>query len=82
MLAHHLINRLTVIVGYCDLLVEEAPEDSTSLKRLLQMREIATSAAEELSHHECELESIMAPAPTKDSRSNREPARTDRAACR
>lgn len=65
MLAHHLINRLTVIVGYCDLLVQEAPEDSERMKRLLQMREIATSAAAELGQHECELETIMAPVPAR-----------------
>jgi hypothetical protein len=74
MLAHHLINRLTVIVGYCDLLAQEAPEDSERSRRLLQMREIATSAAEEIGQHECELETIMAPAPKKDPRPSREPA--------
>lgn len=76
MLAHHLINRLSVIVGFCDLLAEEAPESPECLRRLRQMREIASSAAEELSRHECELEKIMAPAapaPVKEPRPSREP---------
>jgi hypothetical protein len=60
MLAHHLINQLTVIAGSCDLLLaDQLPEAAECLRRLRQMREIATSAAEELSRHECELEAIM-----------------------
>jgi hypothetical protein len=82
MLAHHLINRLSMIVGFCDLLAEEAPESSACLRRLRQMREIATSAAEELSRHECELEEIMAPAApasVKEPRPLREPVLQTRA---
>jgi hypothetical protein len=60
MLAHHLINQLTVIVGSCDLLLaENVPESQECLRRLRQIREIATSAAEELSRHGCELEAVM-----------------------
>ncbi len=61
MLAHQLINRMSMIVGFCDLLAEEAPESPECLRRLRQMRDIAASAAEELSRHECELETIMTP---------------------
>jgi hypothetical protein len=59
MMAHRLINQMAVIVGYCDLLAQDEPENQDRSKRLLRMREIASAAAEELSQHECELESIM-----------------------
>jgi hypothetical protein len=77
MLAHDLINQLTVIVGSCDLLLaEEVHESSECKRRLRQIREIATSAAEELNRHECELETVMASARSasaRESRPSREP---------
>ncbi len=71
MLAHHLINQLTAIVGYCDLLADEGTadegtEDSNCSKRLLQIREIATSAAEELSQHLCRLDAVTRSASAYD----------------
>ena len=48
MLAHHLINRFAVIVGYCDLMLQETPADPERSRRLHLMRDIANSAAEEL----------------------------------
>jgi len=57
MLAHDLINRLAVIVGYCDLLVEEDDSnDAKQQKRLNVMREIAVSTVEELRLHHCKFE--------------------------
>ncbi len=53
MLAHDMINRFAVIVGYCDLLLEQPPADPKVSKRLLLMREIAKSAAGELIQREC-----------------------------
>ncbi len=58
MLAHDLINRLAVIVGYCDLLAQESPDDSKGSKRLRIMRDIANSAAEELNKHQCRLDAL------------------------
>ena len=52
-LAHDMINRFAVIVGYCDLLLEEPPADPKLSKRLLLMRKIAKSAAGELVQREC-----------------------------
>jgi hypothetical protein len=52
-LAHDLINRLSVIAGYCDLLRDEAPEDSECYRRLLKIREIAHSAATDLNTRPC-----------------------------
>ena len=53
MLAHDMINRFAVIVGYCDLLLEQPPSDPMVSRRLLLMREIAKSAAGELVQREC-----------------------------
>ena len=69
MLAHQLINRLSVIVGFCDLLAEEALEAPECLRRLRQMREIASSAAEELVRHQCRLDAMVQPELTKDAAS-------------
>jgi hypothetical protein len=59
MLAHGLINRLSIIVGYCDLLTDEEPEDSVCHDRLLKIREIANTAAEELGEHQCRLDTLL-----------------------
>lgn len=63
MLAHHLINRLSVIVGYCDLLIEESSKapspDPKGARRLMTMREIAGTAAEELIQHQCRVEAVV-----------------------
>jgi len=48
MLAHQLINRFAVIVGYCDLMLQDTPGDPEHSRRLHLMRDIANSAAEEL----------------------------------
>jgi hypothetical protein len=42
-LAHNLINKLSVIVRTCDLLVEKAPEDSRARPKMLLIRNIARS---------------------------------------
>ena len=55
-LAHELINKLAIIVGNCDLLEEEAPEDSHCLKRLRAIREVAMSMAKSLHPRQGRLE--------------------------
>lgn len=59
MLAHHFVNKLTVIVGGCDLLTEKSEPDSELSKRLLMMREIAKSMADELNQHQCHLDAMV-----------------------
>jgi hypothetical protein len=54
-LAHGLVNKLSAIVGYCDLLKDDAPEDSVYRNRLDSIRIIAKSMAQELQQHECDL---------------------------
>jgi len=57
-LAHGLINELSVIVGYCDLVMEDTPETSKCRMRLEKIHSIAKHMAEELQQHQCELEVI------------------------
>ncbi|MFZ0806328.1 MAG: hypothetical protein WAN03_09105 [Candidatus Sulfotelmatobacter sp.] len=54
-LAHDLINKLTAIVGHCDLLVERVPESSPLFARMLLVRDMAKSVGEELGQFQCEL---------------------------
>ena len=59
-LAHVLINKLAVIVGYCDLLIEKVGEqDAECAKRLRSIHELAKSAAQTLSNHQCELSGLI-----------------------
>ncbi len=58
-LAHDLLNKLTVVLGNCDLLQEEAPEGSACLKRLLLIRDVASSMAEDLKKHQCHLSAVI-----------------------
>jgi hypothetical protein len=54
-LAHDLINKLSVIVGQCDLMLEKTPEDSPVLKQMLLIRTMAKSVAAELGQLQCDL---------------------------
>jgi hypothetical protein len=58
-LAHEMINRLSVIVGNCDLVGTKIPADSECAKRLSAIRESARSMAAELNRHQCELNGLM-----------------------
>jgi hypothetical protein len=57
-LAHDLVNKLSVIVGCCDLLKEEVPENATCEVRLRTIRRIAQEMAEYLKLHQCQLEVV------------------------
>lgn len=54
MLAHELLNRLTVIIGNCDLAIERAAELAW-IKHLYTIRETARCMVVELNRHQCEL---------------------------
>jgi hypothetical protein len=69
-LAHDLINKMSVIVGFCDLLNEKAQDDE-SAKRLALIHDIAESAAKELVRHQCQLQEALTIA--KNARDNRLP---------
>jgi hypothetical protein len=48
---------VSAIIGYCDLLQEEAVDkDSACLKRLTVIRAVASSMANELRQHQCHLD--------------------------
>ncbi len=53
MLAHHLMNKLSIIVGYCEMMSDEAQEGSELAKRLRVMHDGATEMAKELGEHPC-----------------------------
>lgn len=55
MLAHELINKLTVIVGFCDLLSAEVAVGTKDATRLTVIHDIAKSMAKELTDRQCEL---------------------------
>jgi len=59
MLAHQLLNRLTVIIGNCDLVIERTPADSEWAKLLFVIRENARAMAEDLSRHQGELDNPL-----------------------
>jgi hypothetical protein len=51
-LTHELLNRLSIIVGNCDLVSEKTPEGSENRKLLSHIRENAKMIALELRHHQ------------------------------
>jgi hypothetical protein len=55
-LSHDLVNKLSAIIGHCDLLSKEAEVDSECARRLLLIRQIANSMAEQINQHQCDLE--------------------------
>jgi hypothetical protein len=54
-LAHDMIDRLSVIIGNCDLLIEKTPKDSPLLERMLVIRNQAHLVARELGQFQCDL---------------------------
>ena len=54
-LAHELIGKLSVIVGNCELLADNIPQDSPQLERTLLIREMAKAVAKDLGKIECDL---------------------------
>ena len=54
-LAHTLINKLSTVIGNCDLLLEKAEEDSPELSRMKLIRDTAKSMAADLIEFQCDL---------------------------
>ncbi len=54
-LAHGLLNKLTTILGACELLKDKADADPECLRRLLTIQETTKSIATELQQHQCHL---------------------------
>lgn len=59
MMAHRFINKLTMIIGSCDILIDsEDHAESDCRRRLAKVREIAQDMADELIDHQCELDDV------------------------
>lgn len=58
MLAHELLNNLSVIVGSCDLLQDQQNVEDQSAKHVTRIRDTAKSMAERLNHHQCHLAAL------------------------
>lgn len=54
-LAHSLINKLAVIVGHCDLLVEKTPDNSPLFARVRLVRDLAKEVGAEIGQLQCDL---------------------------
>jgi hypothetical protein len=57
-LAHDLVNKLSTIIGFCDLFAEKAErqgQDEECARWLAIIREQAESGAKHLADHQCEL---------------------------
>ena len=52
MVAHHLANTLSDIIGHCDLLNEMTEPGTESARRLAMVRGLAESAVTELTEHQ------------------------------
>ena len=53
LLAHDLINKFAVIVGFCDLLSDKLGQDAKSVNQLNTIRNIAASTAKDLGARGC-----------------------------
>jgi hypothetical protein len=80
LLAHELVNKLSVVVGYCDLLRDHMPEDSVAQEQLCKIRELAKAMAEELNTHQCAIEAMTREALKSSLGSRRSPSSAKRPA--
>ncbi len=55
LLTHNLINRLSIIIGYCDLMGENEEQGSEAAKRLNLIRDAAQQMAKELVEYQCKV---------------------------
>jgi len=62
-LSHTLLNKLSAIVGNCEIVRERASKsghsDSECLRRIDAIHQIARAMADELNEHECEFDAVM-----------------------
>ncbi len=62
LLAHDFVNKLTIIIGNCDLLLEREAEaevpDSHAMRRLQVIRDAASRLAGDIQQHTCEISSL------------------------
>jgi hypothetical protein len=51
-IAHNLVNKLSAIIGHCELVSTKAEQGTECAKRLVLIRDLAKSAAKELTEHQ------------------------------
>ncbi len=59
LLAHRLVDVLSVIVGYCELGKEDAEAGTECANRFESIQSIATKAAKGLSTHQCHVSELV-----------------------
>ena len=57
--AHDLVNKLSVIISHCDLLLEITEKETEYARRLALIRGVADAAAKELTEHQRQLAAEM-----------------------
>lgn len=57
-LVHQLINKLTIIIGGCDLLQEKTELSHECLQRIVMIREAAQSMAREIADFQCQSDAV------------------------
>jgi hypothetical protein len=57
--AHKLLNKLSVIIGNCDLLIEKTEAGTEHAQRLAGIREVADTAVKELLEHQHQAEAEL-----------------------
>ncbi len=58
LLAHNVVNKLSAILGHCEILDAEAHADPDCVERLHKIRDLASSAAALLQGGNCEVEAV------------------------
>ncbi len=66
MLAHECMNKLSVIIGHCDLAGETTPGESDYLERIATIRDTANAMADAMSGHQCELSELLQFVPVEE----------------
>ena len=53
--SHYVLNKLSIIIGNCDLLIEKTEQGTEYAKRLGVIREVALTTVNELTEHQRQL---------------------------
>jgi len=57
--SHQVLNKLSIIIGNCDLLIEKTEQGTEYAKRLGVIREVAITTVNELVEHQRQLEAAV-----------------------
>jgi hypothetical protein len=68
MFAHDLVNKVSLIIGRCDILKSQIPPDSESGKHVLLIRRAAKSMADDVTQRSCQVDAISPTVPLRDAK--------------